>query len=191
MQETHIIGYSTIVFDDDHLKGWTYINSGLKSKASAGVGISLSPNVKLVDITKILDGRILLERVILHHIKISAICAYSPTETYAESSKQSFYGTLLKAIMQVKKDHPSFKIVIGADMNATIGNDSNGSWTYLGKNNDDLEINDNGTRLLTLPEEFKLYIMNYMYNSKTNTVIRGIPLQALQKELIIFSLSGI
>ena len=56
MQETHIIGHSTIVFDDDQLKGWTYINSGLKSKASAGVGIALSPNVKLVDITNKLTG---------------------------------------------------------------------------------------------------------------------------------------
>ncbi len=166
MQETHIIGHSTIVFDDEHLNGWTYINSGLKSKASAGVGIALSPNVKLVDITDILEGRILLVRLILRHIKISAICAYSPTEMYAESSKQSFYATLRKAIVQVKKDHPDFKIVIGADMNATIGNDSNGSWTYLGKNNDDLETNDNGTRLLRLSEECKLYIMNSMYDSK-------------------------
>ena len=51
-------------------------------------------------------------------------------------------------------------------MNATIGCDSNGYWTYLGRNNDDLETNDNGTRLLTLAEECKLYIMNSLFESK-------------------------
>ena len=34
------------------------------------------------------------------------------------------------------------------------------------KNNDDLETNDNGTRLLGLSEECKLYIMNSMYDTK-------------------------
>ena len=65
MQETHIIGNHTTVFDDTKIKGWTFINSGMKTKASAGVGIALSPNVKIVDITSIIDGRILLVRLIL------------------------------------------------------------------------------------------------------------------------------
>ena len=42
IQETHIFGQSTTKFDDQELCGWTFINSGLKSKASAGVGIALS-----------------------------------------------------------------------------------------------------------------------------------------------------
>ena len=80
IQETHIIGQNTIKFDDAELCGWTFINSGLRSKASAGVGIVLSPDVKLVDIDDtILDGRILLVRIILYGIKISAFCAYAPT----------------------------------------------------------------------------------------------------------------
>ena len=56
------------------------------------VGIILSPEVKLIDIVdNILDGRILLVRLILHGIKISAICAYAPTEMYAESTKDKFF----------------------------------------------------------------------------------------------------
>jgi hypothetical protein len=123
MQETHIIGHHTKKFNDNHLNGWTFINSGLKVKASAGVGIVLSPNVKLVDMEIILEGRILIARVILHGIKISAVCAYAPTEEYTDSSKQSFYHNLRKAIQTVKQKHPAFKIIVGADMNATIGCD--------------------------------------------------------------------
>ena len=51
-------------------------------------------------------------------------------------------------------------------MNATVGTDSNGSWSYLGTNNDDRQTNDNGSRLLSLTEECHLYIMNSLYDSK-------------------------
>ena len=50
-------------------------------------------------------------------------------------------------------------------MNATIGYNSNGLWSYLGTNNDDLPTNDNGTRVLSLSEECKLNIMNSLYDS--------------------------
>ena len=52
-------------FEDKELCGWTFYNSGLKGKARAGVGIVLSPDVKLIDIDdNILDGRILLVRIL-------------------------------------------------------------------------------------------------------------------------------
>ena len=111
--------------------------SGLKNKASAGVGIVLSPEVKLKDIDdKILDCRILLVRIILNGIKISAFCPYAPTEEYAESNKDSFFNTLNKAIQKANTVHPSFNVLVGVDMNATIGTDSIGSWSFLGPNND-------------------------------------------------------
>ena len=67
MQETHILEKPIKFENDEELSGWRFINAGLKSKASAGVGIVLSPEVKLIDIDdKILDGRILLVRIILH-----------------------------------------------------------------------------------------------------------------------------
>ena len=77
IQETHMIGNSTIPFKDQELSGWIFINSGLKGKAKDGVGIALSPDVELVDIDNILNGRILLVCCILHGIRISAICAYA------------------------------------------------------------------------------------------------------------------
>ena len=113
MQETHIIGHKTTIFEDDELKGWTFINSGLKGKASAGVGIALSPDVKLEDIENIIEGRILLARIVLHGIKISAICAYAPTEQYVNSTKETFFSTL-------QKEHPCYMSLFGADMNAII-----------------------------------------------------------------------
>ena len=118
------------------------------------------------DIENILDGRIILICVILHGIKLSVICAYAPTEEYAESTKQTFFSKLRNTITTVKQKHPTYKIIIGADMNATIGCDSNGSWPYLGANNDNLPTNDNGSRLLRLSHECKLFIMNSVYHSK-------------------------
>ena len=44
-QEAHIIGHNTSLLNDSELNGWTFINSGLNCKASAGVGIALSPDV--------------------------------------------------------------------------------------------------------------------------------------------------
>ena len=165
LQESHIIGHQTTTFEETELEGWTYINSGMKMKASAGVGMTLSPNVKIVDIdNSIFEGRILLVRLILHGIKFSAFCVYAPTEEYAESSKLSFYNTLQKSILNTKKKYPGSKVIIGGDMNATIGCDSNGSWSYLGTNNDDLPTNDNGTRLLSLSQECNLFIMNSLFD---------------------------
>ena len=96
MQETHITGHNTTIVYYVELNVWTYIYSGLKCKASAGVGIALSSDVKLIDINNILEGRILLARIVLHGIKIAAFCAYAPTEEYAESTKESIYNTLDK-----------------------------------------------------------------------------------------------
>ena len=44
-------------------------------------------------------------------------------------------------------------------MNAAIGNESFGPWSYLGPNNDEYPTNDNGTRLLSLSKENNLFII--------------------------------
>ena len=81
-------------------------------------------------------------------------------------AKIVFFNTLNKAIQKAKKEHPSFKVLVGADMNATIGTDSFGSWSFLGPNNDELVTNDNGTRLLNLSNENKLFILNSLFPAK-------------------------
>ena len=134
-------GLRTVHFKDDPLiSKWTFINSGFKKKAAAGVGIVLSPQVKLIEKEIILEGRILTARIVLNGIKFYAIAAYSPTDakTTAEASKDHFYHTLDKAIKAAKQKHPSFKILVGGDMNATIGTESHGPWNCLGRNNDNL-----------------------------------------------------
>ena len=108
-QEIHITGHKTTIFDDFDLNGWTFINSRMKCKASAGVGIALSPVVELIDIDNILEGRILLTRIVLHGIKISAFTAYAPTEQYADSTKDTFFNTLQKAVLKQKRNTPLLK----------------------------------------------------------------------------------
>ena len=186
-----MIGNRTIPsFEDKELSGWRFINSGLKSKTQDGVGVALAPDVELIDIENIRDGRILLIRCILHGIRISAISAYAPTEVYAESTKDNFFTKLNKAIKKVKREHPGFKILIGADMNATIGEDSFGPWSYLGPNNDQLETNDNGTRLFSLSNENKLFLMNSLFPSKISIGILGIHQLDFLRDLIVFLSNG-
>ena len=94
------------------------------------------------------------------------ISAYSPTDVGSESSKDHFYHQLDKAIKASKKNRPSFKILIGSDMNATIGTDSYGVWKCLGRNIDDRLTNGNGQRLLTVCENNNLYIVNSIFDRK-------------------------
>ena len=165
IQETHMTGSDTIKFESGECKGWSLIYSGFKQKHAAGVGIAVSPNVKVVDIDNAMEGRILIVRAIVNGICISAISAYAPTENKPDSSKDLFYNTLERSIMKVKHKHSSFKCIIGADMNSTIGIDSNKKWKCLGENNDNLPTNINGNRLLQLCESNNLYIMNSLFES--------------------------
>ena len=163
-QETHITGNQTIKFDNhDQLKGWTFINCGFKAKAYGGVGIALSPGTRVLDIDNAMNGRILLIRAKVSGIRLSLVSAYAPCEDKFESMKQLFYNNLRQTLKKVKKNYPSYKLLIGADMNATIGNESNNQWTYLGKFNDDLPTNDNGTRTLSFCQHFNLFILNSLF----------------------------
>ena len=168
-QETHKIGEGEIEFDDPVLKGWRVVYSGFKRKAQAGVAIALAPHVKLEDIIHVEAGRIIGARVIINGIKLSIFSCYSPTDTksYSEQTKDAFYRTLGKATSTVKSEHPSFKLVVGGDFNATIGNDCElGQWECVGDNHDPDPTSPNGTRLLTFCQEQNLSIMNTLYGYK-------------------------
>ena len=161
VQETHIIGFDKFDYKD----GWTFINSGLKRKAASGVGMILSPGTKLLDMTPIIEGRILHTLIIVKGIKISAFCIYSPTNTAGESSKDTFYAQLRKGIKTASTTHPNFKTIIAGDWNASIGKDVSTS-RYVGRFNDDLETNNNGRRLASFCEEHKLSLMNTKFQTK-------------------------
>ena len=135
-QETHRTGDKEIQFDGTVLKGWKIISSGFKKKAQAGVAIVLAPHVKLEDVIYVKAGRIVGVRVIVSGIKLSIFSCYSPTDTksYSEQTKDEFYSSLLKATKSVKSDHPSFKLIVGGDFNATIGKDCEpDQWECVGK----------------------------------------------------------
>ena len=126
----------------------------------------MSPHVKLLEDNVYLEGRILATRLIVDGMKIAAICGYAPTDASAESGKDRFYQLLDETIKEMKKSHPSFKIIIGGDMNATIGNDVTENLDCLGTNNDPLPTNGNGRRLIALCESNNLFMMNTLYATK-------------------------
>ena len=116
-QETHKIGI--IELKDPALNGWKIVYSGFKRKAQAGVAIVLAPHAQIDDVLDVERGRILGARIIL-----SIFSCYAPTDTksYSDDITNTFYTTLRKSISVVKKDHPSYKLVVGGDFNVTVGN---------------------------------------------------------------------
>ena len=169
LQETHKIGSGEVEFHDPILKGWRVIYTGFKRKAQAGVGIVLAPHVCLEDILDVEQGRILGARVNIHGLKLSIFCCYAPTDTksYSDQTKDAFYNTLRKATSNVKKDHPSYKLVVGGDFNATIGTDSQAeNLKCIGQNNDSDPTSENGHRLLQFAQEHSLSILNSFFGYK-------------------------
>ena len=124
MQETRIRGEGEIKFDDRVLKDWHVIYNGM-SIARAGVAIVMAPHVRLMDVEHIMEGRITMIRVKVHGVKLAIYSCYSPTEEYSTSSKETFHRTLQRAMLQMRKEHPSYKIIVAGDFNATIGQDCN------------------------------------------------------------------
>ena len=168
-QETHKIGFGEVEFDDPLLKGWRVLYTGFKRKAQAGAAIVLAPHVILDDIMEIESGRIIGARIRIRGLKLSVFSCYAPTDTksYSDQIKNSFYHTLRKAVSSVKKDHPSYKLVIGGDFNATIGTDfQSENSKCIGRNNDPNPTSENGNRLLQFANENKLSIMNTLFGHK-------------------------
>ena len=168
-QETHKIGIGEVEFDDPLLKGWRVLYTGFKRKAQAGVAIVLAPHVILDDIMDVDQGRIIGARLKIKGLKLSVFSCYAPTDTksYSDQIKNSFYNTLRKAITSVKNDHPSYKLVIGGDFNATIGKESQSEFSKcIGKNNDPNPTSKNGHRLLQFAHELNLSILNTQYGYK-------------------------
>ena len=168
-QETHKIGSGEVEFDDPLLKGWRVLYTGFKRKAQAGAAIVLAPHVILDDIMDIELGRIIGARVRIRGLKLSVFSCYAPTDTksYSDQIKNNFYHTLRKSVSSVKKDHPSYKLVIGGDFNATIGNDfQTENSKCIGKNNDPNPTSENGHRLLQFAHENNLSIMNTLFGHK-------------------------
>ena len=168
-QETRICGNGELEFEDQALKGWKVLYSGFKKRIQAGVAIVLAPHIKVEDIMYVEDGRIIGARIIVNGLRLSVFSCYAPTDTksYSDQQKTGFYTSLKKATTTVKKNFPGFKLIIGGDFNATIGNDcQTEKWRCIGDNNDPDPTSENGMRLLDYCEEQNLFVMNSRFGYK-------------------------
>ena len=150
-QETKRTGQGILQHDDTQ-----FIWSGHKRKKSEGVGIMLSKNVKLIDISYI-NERILNILVKVNNIKTSITNCYAPTNCANDNKKDLFYRNLQKCIDSTPKQYKN--IIIG-DFNATIGEESFGFWQCLGPTNNKMETNNNGHRLLKFSENNNMRLEN-------------------------------
>ena len=157
-----------ICFNDHVLKGWRVLYNGMGT-ARAGVAVVLAPHVQLVDVDHVMEGRITLVRVKVNGIKLGIYSCYCPTEDHSDTTKESFYRTLNKSIQKLKKDHPSYKVIVAGDFNATIGQDCNHeSWMGVGSFNDDAPTSYNGEKLIETSESNDLYILNTLFATRSD-----------------------
>ena len=91
----------------------------------------ISDAIKLVDINYISE-RTLQILVTINNIRLAITNCYAPTNEAKDSQKDKFYRDLQKCM----KDTPmQYKIVLAGDFNATIGEESFGTWKCLGPTN--------------------------------------------------------
>ena len=170
MQETRRTSTGYFVLEDDSLKGWKWIWSGLKRKKEYGVGILMAPHVKLMSYKEHLPARIISATLCVKNMRLSVINVYAPTDaTVSESTKISFYSALNKAKEELD-NNPSFKCITLGDFNASISSKSkdSGSWdSILGHNNSDrINTNANGERFLKWCLKNKMKIINSLFRTK-------------------------
>ena len=176
-QETHKTGNGGIDFEDPVLN----------------VAIVCAPHVTVEDEIFVQEGRIVGARVIVNGTKLSIFSCYSPTDTkvYSDTTKDAFYSTLSKAIKNIKLEHPSFKLIVGGDFNATVGRDCEpDKWAFVGNNHDPDSTSENGLRLLKFCKEQELYMMNSFYGHKDIHRWSFILFSSIRGDLTIFSVNG-
>ena len=127
----------------------------------------LAPHVRIIDTDHCMEARISVAGVNLHGTKLSIVSCYSPTEEYADSTKQAFYNNLSRVLREIKRAHSSFKIIACGDFNATIGTYCPyDEWHCVGKFHDPDPTSFNGTQLLEASENNGLYILNTMFATR-------------------------
>ena len=76
------------MFDDDSVKGWQWIWSGLKRKKEYGLGILMTPHIKLESYKEHLAARIISATLCVKNLRLSAINVHaSSDETESDSTK--------------------------------------------------------------------------------------------------------
>ena len=132
-----------------------------------GVGFVLSPECHLHDVVNVVPGRILQIRLTIQGTRLCALSVYAPTEEYSASAKNSFYDAIQQAVTQAREKFPSWRVIVGGDLNATVGLDCERS-QYIGDNHgSEYLTNDNGKRLCQLAQSLELFALNTLYRSKT------------------------
>ena len=168
---------------------YTLIHSGQKVHKHNGVAIILSPDVQLIDAdTENSNDRLLAVKVIVKGLRLQLISGYAPTNEAKDSAKDTFYRQLQKIVNLCDKE---YKLILGADMNATIAQSSFGFWRCLGKNNYDRATNDNVMRLLKFADENHPILENTKRLSKrihTNTWSKNSSTGIFEKRIDYFAI---
>ena len=151
---------------DAELDGWRFINSGLKKKAMSGVGILISPEVRLIDYDEIEPGRILQMRLKFRGVKLLCFAVYGPTNVQCESAKSGFFNKLSRSLITTKAKYPKWKRLIGGDFNAALGRHAPTSRFVTDLNLDTCPTTDNGYRFVEFLNRHELYALNTQFQTR-------------------------
>ena len=167
LQETWRNGQSEFAYTDTVLRGWRVLHNGLQKDQKAGIAFVLSPSATLHDVSHLVPGRLSSCRLSIRGQKISLVNFYGFTnidERSPQSQRRALFDKLAKCVRELKKSHPTFKILVGGDFNATIGADDESA--AFGPNRDTAPTNFNGQLLLETAQDLGLFCMESFLKSR-------------------------
>ena len=160
ISETHWTGQGKVQLAE----GETIIYSGRDDDIHReGVGILMSKSAAsaLMDWTPISE-RIIQARYYSHHIKLTIVHIYAPTEDAEEQVKDEFY-TRLQDVLDGRNAHDM--LIVTGDMNAKVGVDHQVYDRVMGRHGLG-QRNDNGERLCELCDLNELVITGTLFPHK-------------------------
>ena len=156
LQEVRMRGSGSFIQDDYAV----YFN-GYKNKSQAGVMIAVKKNIHVNNIINV-SPRLLVAEISIGSLKVKVLCCYAPTEEATEHTKSTFYRDIKSNSSTTKRQH----LLLLGDFNATTTAIKHRATYFNGKPAEDIQSNDNGSRLVQLCAEKHLSILNTFFRQK-------------------------
>ena len=150
-------------------EGYTFFWKGLPAESQRihGVGFAIRTSLlnQLPETPVAVSERLMTLRVPLSKSRfMTIICAYAPTLTSDDHSKDCFYQALHSVLRSTPR---SDKLLLMGDFNARVGADYSVWGDIIGRHGVGT-VNSNGLRLLNTCSEFDLVITNTMFQQRNH-----------------------
>ena len=149
---------------------WRGIQDSLQCEPSGKniVGVIVAPSWtdKVVEVERV-DGRMMKVNLLIKNNTLSVISTYAPQTGRPQSETETFLENLECLVQRIGQEE---RIVIGADMNAHVGEDALGYEDVHGGNGYG-ERNEEGEKIWEMLESLDLCITNTLFKKRTEHLV--------------------